>query len=156
MKSPNISYYTADWMVTLNSYLQVIPQYIMSVTDIKFDDNRFDYIICSHVLDDVDDDRKALREMYRVLKSGGQAIIAVPADLEMPVTVEFDETPEKKSLKLHLKISAENKRVYGADFIDILAGEGFEVSLILSSSMNDSIRNYALRKSDCLYVCTKK
>ena len=42
----------------------------MDITDIQYPDNTFDVIYCSHVLEHVQDDRKAMAEFYRVLKSG--------------------------------------------------------------------------------------
>ena len=41
-------------------------------------DESFDVIYCSHVLEHVPDDRKAMREFPRVLKRGGWAILLVP------------------------------------------------------------------------------
>ena len=54
----------------------------------EIEDNTYDLIICSHVLEHVEDDRTALKELYRVLKKGGEALILVPLDLKR---VWFDE-----------------------------------------------------------------
>lgn len=54
----------------------------------EVEDAAYDLIICSHVLEHVDDDKAALNEMYRVLKKGGEALILVPLDLKR---VWFDE-----------------------------------------------------------------
>ena len=43
----------------------------MDITNISYEDNFFDVILCSHVLEHIPDDRKAMRELYRVLKPGG-------------------------------------------------------------------------------------
>lgn len=53
-------------------------------------DNQFDFFICSHVLEHVADDRKALRELYRILKPGGRGILMVPIVLSLE---EIDEDP---------------------------------------------------------------
>ncbi len=45
---------------------------------LPFKNSTFDKIICSEVLEHVDDDAKAIREMHRVLKAGGKVIITVP------------------------------------------------------------------------------
>ena len=43
----------------------------IDVTRITYDSNTFDVIVCSHVLEHVPDDDKAMRELYRVLKPNG-------------------------------------------------------------------------------------
>lgn len=52
--------------------------YQIDITNILFDDKRFDYIFCIHVLEHIPDDLKAMRELYRVLKPGGIAYLCVP------------------------------------------------------------------------------
>lgn len=53
-------------------------------------DNQFDLFICSHVLEHVPDDKKAIRELYRILKPGGRGILMVPIILSI---AETDEDP---------------------------------------------------------------
>lgn len=50
----------------------------IDITNIPSDDNFYDSIICCHVLEHVPDDRRAMSEMFRVLKQGGWAIMQVP------------------------------------------------------------------------------
>jgi len=45
---------------------------------IPFKENSFDLLIANHVMEHVDDDRRALSEITRVLKSGGYAILQTP------------------------------------------------------------------------------
>lgn len=52
--------------------------YQIDMTNIPFDNNTFDYIFCIHVLEHIPDDRKAMNELYRVLKLGGTAYLCVP------------------------------------------------------------------------------
>ena len=56
----------------------------MDMTDVPFKDDAFDLIVCVHVLEHVPDDRQAIREMVRVLKPGGTALLLVPIVLEQP------------------------------------------------------------------------
>jgi len=46
--------------------------------NLPYPDNRFDLILSHEVLEHVADDRLAVREMLRVLKPGGRAVIFVP------------------------------------------------------------------------------
>jgi ubiquinone/menaquinone biosynthesis C-methylase UbiE len=48
------------------------------VQDIPIEDNTYDTIFCNHVLEHVDDDKQAIRELRRILKPGGLAIMQVP------------------------------------------------------------------------------
>ncbi len=154
-KTSTIDYTTADLMVTLNSFLQVIPDYEMSVTDIKFDEDTFDVIICNHVLDDVDDDHKALEEFYRVLKPGGLALLSVPLNT-LGQTIDFDETEAKKQLRKQMNISAENQRSYGMDFKSRVERHGFLVTAVTAIDLLSEWKENAVRKEDVIFVCLKK
>ncbi len=55
-----------------------------------YEDCSVDFFICSHVLEHVDDDKKALRELFRILSHGGQGILVVPIILTID---EIDEDP---------------------------------------------------------------
>ena len=48
------------------------------ITDIDSENNSFDLIICYHILEHIDDDIKAMKELFRVLKSRGHCIIQTP------------------------------------------------------------------------------
>jgi SAM-dependent methyltransferase len=80
----NISYRTTD------AFAEGVDDKV-DITALKvYRDNQFDFFICSHVLEHVLDDRKALRELYRILKSGGRGILMVPIILTID---EIDEDP---------------------------------------------------------------
>jgi len=67
-KLKNLDYISAD----ISSPIAMIK---MDITDINLHDNQFDCIICYHVLEHILDDEKAMRELFRVLKPGGWAIL---------------------------------------------------------------------------------
>src|SRR5690606_6187557 len=60
----------------------------MDITDIQFPDNYFDYIICSHVLGHIPDEKKALNELFRVLKPDGNLFILSLLDPNIHETLE--------------------------------------------------------------------
>lgn len=81
---PEISYRTADLLA------EGVDDRV-DITDLRtYGDNQFDFFVCSHVLEHVTDDRKALRELYRILKPGGRGILMVPIILSL---TEIDEDP---------------------------------------------------------------
>jgi ubiquinone/menaquinone biosynthesis C-methylase UbiE len=49
-----------------------------SATDIRYENNTFDLVLALDILEHIDDDKKAMAEIHRVLKPGGVAIIFVP------------------------------------------------------------------------------
>ena len=49
----------------------------LDITDMDFEDNFFNVIICSHVLEHIKDDQKAMSELFRVLRPKGFAILQV-------------------------------------------------------------------------------
>jgi SAM-dependent methyltransferase len=84
IKDRNIHYRTAD-LLTDNADDRV------DITDLRaYENDRFDSFICSHVLEHVPDDGRALRELYRILKPGGKAILMVPIILSID---RIDEDP---------------------------------------------------------------
>lgn len=75
-------YITADGL--LDTY-----DIVVDVQDmVNLDDNSFDGVICSHVLEHVPDDVMAIKEIFRVLKPGGWAILMAPVNLQR---TEIDE-----------------------------------------------------------------
>jgi SAM-dependent methyltransferase len=63
----------------------------VDITDMKiYKAGSFDFFICSHILEHVEDDKKALAELYRILKQGGKGILVVPIILTIN---EIDEDP---------------------------------------------------------------
>jgi len=60
----------------------------MDLTRLGFAADSFDFIMCSHVLENIQDDRKAIAEIYRVLAPGGLA--ALPVQIYGEVTRRID------------------------------------------------------------------
>ncbi|MCU0473985.1 MAG: class I SAM-dependent methyltransferase [Bacteroidales bacterium] len=59
------------------------------ITDLNiYENEKFDIILCSHVLEHIKDDRKALYELFRVLKPSGYAIVMVPILLTLEEDLE--------------------------------------------------------------------
>jgi SAM-dependent methyltransferase len=52
--------------------------YHFDITDMQVEENSFNVIICYHILEHIENDQKAMRELYRILKKGGSCIIQTP------------------------------------------------------------------------------
>ena len=89
-------------------------------------------VYCSHVLQDVKDDRQALAELFRVLEPGGWAVVNVPVNA--PRTVDHQETPLKPRRATDPR-PAEHLRTYGADFAERMAGAGFQMRVVAANDL---------------------
>ena len=127
----------------------------LDITNIQFPSQFFDAIYCSHVLEHVEDDRKALSEFHRVLKPHGWAILMVPINaaqtLEDPSVVDPQE-------RLRLFGQSDHVRRYGVDFIDRLREAQFDVKVADRSDLAEpaDVKRMALNIArDRVYFCTK-
>jgi len=127
----------------------------MDIANIQYPDGYFDVIYCSHVLEHVQDDKKAMREFCRVLKQGGWAILLVP--------INADRTFEDSSIvdpaeRLRVFGQEDHVRCYGIDYIDRLRDSGFKVkvsSVFDLFDKNDIVRMGLTPASGEIYYCTK-
>ena len=158
----NIEYLSAD----------IDPKKAMTkedITNISFPEDSFDIIFCSHVLEHIQNDRKAMRELHRILKPEGFAILQVPIKEEFKGK-KIDKTYEDPSItdpKEREKIfgQKDHVRIYGRDYKNRLASSGFKVRVdkFASSLSKNDIQKYALLPNDkiCtetegwIYFCTK-
>ena len=82
---PEVEYKTTDYMLVDVDYPGE------DIQDLSFKDDSFDLILCNHVIEHVPDDRSALKEMARILRPGGKAIITIPGDWKRHKTVYFKD-----------------------------------------------------------------
>lgn len=128
----------------------------MDLTDLKFEDNFFDIVICSHVLEHIKDDLKGMREIYRVLKPGGIAILQSPISAILLNTYE-DETAKSGQLREKLFGQDDHVRVYGADYCQRVNSVGFELKVLGQDQIcPDPEYDYALIKDEKLYLGLKR
>jgi SAM-dependent methyltransferase len=100
----------------------------VDLTAIAFPDDSFDVVICNHVLDEIPDDRLAIREMHRVLRPGGRLISQTPVEPGRERTFEDPSlSPEERRRVFD---TADDVRIYGRDFVARLAEPGFEVTVV--------------------------
>lgn len=128
----------------------------MDIMDIQYPESSFDCILCSHVLEHVLDDRIAMREFYRVLRSGGWAILLVPIVKQGP-TFEDNNIIDPQE-RMRVFGHPEHVRNYGEDYPERLRESGFEVTTIVPSDFlsQEEIERMGLTKaSGKLFFCTK-
>jgi hypothetical protein len=100
----------------------------VDITDMRiYADRSFDVVLCSHVLEHVREDRKAMLELHRILKADGFGVVLVPLLSNVEETQEDPaiDTPELRWKYYGLD---DHVRQYGRrDFVNRLAGAGFKV-----------------------------
>jgi len=127
----------------------------MDITQIGFDDNYFDFILCNHVLEHVVEDRKAMKELYRVLKPGGWAILQVPFNPKEARTLE-DSSVTSPAARLQTFGQKDHVRIYGQDYTLRLEQSGFNVSVDRSLSEDvDLVKKYGLIQGEPIFFCRK-
>ncbi len=148
-KQKNLNYTTAD-------LYSPIADVKADICELPFEENTFDIVFSNHVLEHIEDDKKAMNELYRVLKPGGMGIFQIPQDLNLEKTYEdFTITsPEERSKHFG---QYDHVRVYGRDYFNRLRAAGFTVNEVDYSSTisKELIKKYCLVKGEILPICFK-
>jgi predicted SAM-dependent methyltransferase len=112
-------------------------------------------VYCSHVLEHVPDDRKALREFHRVLKRDGWAIILVPITVSRTIEDPHETDPKERLRRFG---QDDHVRRYGPDFLDRLRAAGFKVKVVRVADVvsEADMNQIALTPATGdIYYCTK-
>lgn len=83
------------------------------ITAIDCPDNSFDLIICYHILEHIEDDSAAMRELFRVLKPGGACLVQTPFKEGTDVYEDFSITSKEGRLKAFGQ--DDHVRIYSVD-----------------------------------------
>lgn len=148
-KMAQLDYLTAD----LDSPIADVK---MDIHNIQYPDESFDFILCNHVLEHVEDDQQCMRELCRVLKKDGTAIMQVPFKADQAQT---DEDPSLSDPEERIRRFGQydHLRQYGRDYPERLRANGFKVTEIdfAQKLSAEEYRRYALMPGEKLYVCSK-
>lgn len=147
-EQPHILYVSAD----LRGGRQAMVR--MDITRIGCRDASMDAVVCSHVLEHVLDDRKAISELYRVLRPHGWALIMVPITVAKTYEDPSLRDPEARTAAFG---QPSHVRRYGEDFPERLTSEKFRVNCYDPDRIADrrEARKMALLRSDRLYLCAR-
>jgi len=148
---PNARYRSADLFSPLADD-------VVDIMDMHmYADESFDFIVCSHVLEHVPDDSKAMSELFRVLARGGSAILMVPILL---TATETDEDPAEPSVDERWARFGQDDhvRMYTRhDFLSRLGMAGFQVNALGSTAFGDGVfKRHGITEQSVLYVGRKK
>jgi SAM-dependent methyltransferase len=144
--APRVEYLSAD----LFDPLAMVK---MDICNIQYPDASFDAIYCSHVLEHVPDDRRAMREFHRVLAPNGWAILQVP--ITAKATFE-DPSVTDPADRLRIFGQADHVRRYGPDYVHRLREAGFDVKVDdYVRHLPDIAQKYGLRLDHDIFFCRK-
>lgn len=149
-KMKNLDYTTTD----LNSPLADIKA---DICDLPFESNTYEVIFCNHVLEHIPDDTQAMKELFRVLKPGGMAVLQIPQDLNRTETFEDDSITDPKE-RARIFGQYDHVRIYGRDYFDKLRMIGFEVEEVdyTAKLSEEEIDRFRLTKGEIIPIVRKK
>lgn len=154
--SPLVDYWPVDYSPENYKYETGVPVIKADIVDIPFNDNWFDGILCNHVLEHIPDDQKAMKELLRVLKPGGWAILQVPLSGKYETYEDFTITSPQERFK-HFG-QEDHVRCYGLDYKDRLELAGFEVTVdnFVTRFSPEQLHYYGLIPDEMIYFCRKR
>ena len=124
---------------------------VLDIEAIDLPDASYDAVIASHVLEHVDD-RKALSEIFRVLRPGGVAIIMVPMVEGWAQSYENAAVRSPGERTLHFG-QFDHVRYYGADLRERIRTAGF--SLAEFTAEGADVLRHGLIRGEKVFVATR-
>ena len=108
------------------------------------------------MLEHINDDNKAMKELYRVLNKNGTAILQVPINQKSSKTLEDSSIVDKKE-RIEKFGQYDHIRLYGLDYFKKLESFGFKVNPLKYSKefTEGEIIKYGLIKDEIIPVCKK-
>lgn len=100
----------------------------IDLTQIPIPNSTFNAIICNHVLEHIPNDRRAMAELFRVLKPGGWAMVQVPISLYLVATYEDFSITDPMDRERAFGQN-DHVRIYAMDYVDRLKQAGFAIEL---------------------------
>jgi SAM-dependent methyltransferase len=130
--------------------------YKVDMMDMLFDNESFDFFICSHVLEHVDSDDQAIKELYRITKPGGCGILMAPIIIGLEKTLE-DPSVTDESSRYRLYGQNDHIRLYAHDdYVKKIRCHGFRVEELGESYFGEEVfRTLGLTHTSILYVVSK-
>ncbi|MBX2899911.1 MAG: class I SAM-dependent methyltransferase [Cyclobacteriaceae bacterium] len=127
------------------------------IHQLPFTDNSFDAVLCNHVLEHVADDIKAMRELKRVLKPGGWAILQVPFFSPVPDVTFEDNSITNKREREKIFGQDDHVRKYGNDYLQRIQASGLvaEANGFAQQLTPALIQRHSVMPNEILYIGRK-
>ena len=146
----------SHWDYTTTDLHSPLADVKADICALPFEDNSYDLILCNHVLEHIPNDLKAMKELYRVLKPRGTAILQVPLEEDRENTFEDDSITDQQE-RTRIFGQYDHVRVYGHDYYNRLQKAGFKATPVnyIKEVTEGDIKRFAL-PTEQIPVVTKK
>jgi SAM-dependent methyltransferase len=128
----------------------------VDIMDMPFETGSCDFFICSHVLEHVESDDRAIRELHRITTPGGRGILVAPIVVGLARTVE-DPSVSDEAGRWRLFGQNDHVRLYAhEDYVDKIRTNGFRVDQLGMEYFGEEVfRLLGLKSTSILYVVSK-
>lgn len=128
--------------------------YVVDMTDMQFEDSSFDIIIACNVLEHIQDEKRALTEIKRVLKTDGTFVVMIPVAYDVEETWE-DENITSEEERVKYFGQEDHVRLYGNDYQSHFEKYGFIVNALTAEEVfsRENIKKYGLTKVSPILLC---
>lgn len=142
-------YKTADLMMEHVDYK-------VDLLNMPFDDASFDFFICSHVLEHVESDDQAIKELYRITAQGGCGILMAPVIVGLEHTLEDPSVKDEAGRWKHFGQN-DHVRLYAHnDYVNKIRSHGFQVDELGADYFGEEVfTSLGLKRASILYVVRK-
>ncbi|MFK7982548.1 MAG: methyltransferase domain-containing protein [Saprospiraceae bacterium] len=142
---PSIQYLSSDFE---NEFLAT---YQFDLTNIDLGNNTIDNFIAYHVLEHIEADQQAIKELYRITKKGGKGLIQTPFK-KGSIYEDFSiQSPEERLLHFG---QADHVRIYNVKELQSrLESAGFKVTIL--SFTTEANNHYGFKTSETVLLVKK-
>lgn len=138
-KEKNFEYFATDFEA------EFLADYKIDITAIDFPDEKFDTILCYHILEHIIEDEKAMAELFRVLKKDGLCFVQTPYKAG-EIYEDYSITDEKEREKAFGQ--RDHVRVYSLEGLKKrLEKAGFQVNIL---NFEENMKPFGLLKETVL------
>ncbi len=127
-----------------------------NIMSMSFEDESFEFFICSHILEHVESDDRAIQELYRITQKGGLGILMAPIIVGLEKTVEDTSVISEGGRWMmfgqndHIRLYAHN------DYVNKIRKHGFSVSQLGIEHFGAEVfKMLGLKDTSILYIVEK-
>jgi len=124
---------------------------LLDIERIDLPDSAVDAVVCSHVLEHVDD-RKALHELFRVTRARGVVYLMFPIIEGWEATYEDVQITAPMDRLAHFG-QEDHVRMYGRDVRRRITDAGFSISEFTAGEPD--VHRYGLARGEKVFICVK-